>query len=342
MPLSVCVPESATWKTGSFRSKQAAAIRLISKRPQMKTISAIFFLCLLSTAQNKPAGYSDTATTNLPAHPIGSNDLLTISVYGAPELSRTVRVSVQGEISLPMLTAPIGVSGKMPLQVEALIADRLVKEEILVNPVVTATVAEYTSRPITVAGAVKTPLTFQATGQVRLLEALSKAGGLTPEAGSEILLSKAGTTEIRHIMVKDLLAGADASTNPVLTGGEEIRIAESGRVYVAGNVKKPGAYPVREARTITVLQALALAEGLEPYSSKKAYIFRPDAAGARQEIEIALSDIMKRKTTDVEVVAGDIVYIPENKGGKLGIAALERLVLFGTSAGSTALIYSSR
>lgn len=306
----------------------------------MRIFTAIFLSCLTAAAQTRPAGSGET-TANLPAHPIGINDLLTISVYGAPELSKTVRVSAQGDISLPMLKAPIDIAGKLPLQVEALIAGRLVKEEILVDPVVTATVAEYASRPITVAGAVKTPLTFQATGQVRLLEAISKAGGLTPEAGSEVLLSKGGPeSKTRRIAVKDLLAGADASANPVLTGGEEVRVPESGRVYVAGNVKKPGAFPVRE--TQTMLQVLSLAEGLAPYSSKKAYIFRPNPAGARQEIEIALSEIMKRRSTDVEVLAGDIVYIPENKGGKLGIAALERIVLFGTSAGSTALIYSRR
>jgi polysaccharide biosynthesis/export protein len=310
----------------------------------MRIFFAILLLCVCAIAQNKPSGFGDTANTNLPAHPIGPNDLLTISVYGAPELSRTARVSAEGEILLPMLKTPIKVSDSMPLQVEASIAERLATEEILVDPVVTVTVAEYTSRPITVAGAVKTPLTFQAMGQVRLLEAISKAGGFTPEAGSEVLVSKSqgGELETRRIIIKDLLSGANTMTNPVLTGGEEIRIPESGRVYVAGNVKKPGAYPLKDAGAITILQVVALAEGLEPYSAKKAYIFRPNTSGARQQIEIPLSEIMRRKKTDVEVQAGDIVYIPDSKTGKLGMAALDRILLFGSTAGATALVYTTR
>ena len=73
---------------------------------------------------------------------------------------------------------------------ETLIAEALVEEEILVDPAVTVTIAEYHSRPISVAGAVKSPLTFQALGKTTLLEALTRAQGLSEEAGAEILLTR--------------------------------------------------------------------------------------------------------------------------------------------------------
>ena len=69
------------------------------------------------------AAQMDPAGANLPAQPIGATDLLAISVYGAPELTRTVRVSDEGLIRLPMLRQKIDVRGRMPAEVEALIAD---------------------------------------------------------------------------------------------------------------------------------------------------------------------------------------------------------------------------
>ncbi len=138
------------------------------------------------------AGQGDPAGVNLPAQAIGASDLLAISVYGAPELTRTVRVSDEGLIRLPMLRQKIDVRGRMPAQVEALITDALVEEEILVDPAVSVSIAEYHSRPISVAGAVKGPLTFQALGKTTLLEALTRAQGLGEDAGPEILLTRPG------------------------------------------------------------------------------------------------------------------------------------------------------
>src|SRR5205085_4045338 len=80
--------------------------------------------------------------------------------------------------------------GLLPAEVEVAIADALKSAQILVDPVVTVTAAEYTSRPISVVGAVRLPTTFQASGPVSLLEAIARAGGLAPESGLEILISQ--------------------------------------------------------------------------------------------------------------------------------------------------------
>ena len=111
-----------------------------------------------------PQSAPDTGP-NLPAQPIGANDLLAISVYGAPELTRTVRVSAEGEIRLPMLKRRIVAKGKMPSALEDDIAGALSEEEILVDPAVTVTIAEYNSRPISVAGAVKSRSHFKPSGK---------------------------------------------------------------------------------------------------------------------------------------------------------------------------------
>src|ERR1700693_538656 len=97
----------------------------------------------------------ESGGANLPAQAIGPADLLAISVYGAPEFTRTVRVSPEGLIRLPMLREKIDAQGLMPAEVETRIAAALEQEQILVDPTVTVTIAEYQSRPISVLGAVK-------------------------------------------------------------------------------------------------------------------------------------------------------------------------------------------
>ena len=133
---------------------------------------------------------AEAPVANLPAQKIGPNDLIALSVYNAPEFSRTIRVSAEGEIRLPMLKRAIRAAGKLPGELEAAIADALTSEDILVAPAVTVTVVEYQSRPISVAGAVKNPVTFQAAGPVTLLQAITRAGGLAPEAGRKIIVTR--------------------------------------------------------------------------------------------------------------------------------------------------------
>lgn len=285
------------------------------------------------------------AGANLPAQPVGSNDLIAVSVYGAPELTRTVRVAPDGWIRLPMVKQRIKAEGLLPAEVEAALARVLEEEQILVDPHVTVTIAEYHSRPISVMGAVRRPVVFQASAPVTLLEAVARAEGLREDAGAEILVSRrkadaAGgpVTLTRRIPVRGLIDAADASLNLVLTGGEEVRVPESPRIYIVGNVRKPGAFPLREAET-TVLQVLALAEGLTPFANKEAFIYRREAAGEKNEIPIPLQQIMQRKAPDVPLLANDILYVPDNKGRRLGLAALEKILLFGSTAGATALIY---
>jgi polysaccharide export outer membrane protein len=87
---------------------------------------------------------------NLPQQAIGANDLIAVSVYNAPELTRSIRVDSEGSIHLPLLKNEIHADGLLPRQLEAAIAAALKGEEILVDPVVNVTIVEYYSRPISV------------------------------------------------------------------------------------------------------------------------------------------------------------------------------------------------
>ena len=308
-------------------------------------------ICSFAVAQEarytNPEPSQHSIPANLPAQPVGPGDLLLISIYGSPELSRSVRVSTEGEIRLPMLKQLIPVAGALPSAIETSLTKALVTEEILVDPVVTVTVAEYHSRPISIGGAVRNPTTFQAVGPTTLLQAITQAGGLEKAAGQEILVTlplkaDAGERSTLRVPVRMLMDTADPKGNLILTGGEEIRVPEGLPVFVVGNVKKPGVFSAADAPHATVLKAVALAEGLLPYSSKQAYVYRADAAGARQEIIIDLTQILDRKTPDSALQPGDVLYIPDRKGRKLAAAAFDKLFAFGSSAGATALIYAAR
>jgi polysaccharide export outer membrane protein len=294
----------------------------------------------VSTAPGLEYSYS-----NLPTQPVGPDDLLALSVYDSPELTRTVRVDADGNIRLPMLKNPIQVRGMVPSQLESTIATALTKGKVLVDPIVTVTIVEYQSRPVNVVGAVKTPLVFQATRPIPLLDAIARAGGMREDAGSDIVVSRQVVQDgkpariTQTIPVRKLIDNADPSLNVLLHGGEEVLVPEALKIYVVGNVKKPGAYPVRSDEETTILQLLALSEGLAPYSAKVAYVYRRAPGGAKTEVPIELAKIMQRKSPDVPLQANDVLYIPDNKGQRLTAQAIDRLTGLGASTATNYIIW---
>jgi polysaccharide export outer membrane protein len=243
-----------------------------------------------------------------------------------------------------MLKEKVEAKGLMPSDLEEKLAAALRAEQILVDPAVTVTIAEYHSRPISVAGAVKAPLTFQALGPTTLLEALTRAQGLSSEAGTEILVTRpalvpGGVPRVERIPVKGLIDSADASLNVTLEGGEEVRVPQIGRVFVVGNVRHPGAFKIEDGFGLTLLKALAMAEGLMPYANKQAFIYRHGDA-AQPEVAVDLRKILDRKMPDVPLAANDILYIPDNRSARLTMTTIDRAIGFASSTASGILIYS--
>lgn len=313
-------------------------------------ISIVASLIVSSMVFGQSSSQSDGNFGNLPAQRIGPNDLLSISVYDQPELTRTVRVTSEGIIRLPMVTKPLRAQGLFPFQLEEVIAAELKTEELVVQPIVTVTVAEYKSHPISVGGAVKNPMTFQAVEPVKLLDAINRAGGLTPTAGSDILVTfpssepRSDASQLtKRVPVADLMSGANPDLNFTLTGGEEIRVPEVGKIYVLGEVRHPGAFPVQANNETTLLQALAMAEGIDRQGviGKQAYIYRRDKDGSKKEIVVDLKNVLDRRAPDVRLVAQDILYIPENKDKKIALSVLEKIAMFAGTGGATALAYTT-
>ena len=299
------------------------------------------------TSPNR-AGMGATALSegsNLPVEKIGNNDLVGITVYDAPELTRTVRVGSDGTIRLPMLRQHITAAGLYPAELETAITAALTDGNVMVDPIVTVSVVEYRSRPISVSGAVKKPVTFQATGSVTLLDALAQADGLAENAGAEILVSKTSSAVdsnsamlIQRIPVKGLMGAEDPALNLHLEGGEDIRVPEAGKVFVLGRVKKAGAFFITDSSESSVMKALALSGGLDTFPSHSAYIYRVEGgSGGRNEIPVDLKKIMDRKSPDVALMANDILYVPDASGVRASLKVLETVMGVGAAIGGAAI-----
>ncbi|MFZ0393033.1 MAG: polysaccharide biosynthesis/export family protein [Terracidiphilus sp.] len=320
-------------------------------------ISKLIWLSMLATgvclAQQQPAaeqgGTGATSAgefSNLPIARIGVDDLIGISVYDAPELTRTARVNAEGNIRLPMVGEPIHAAGLLPVDLEKAIAAALVRDHVLVDPVVTVSIAEYQSHPITVVGAVRTPVTFQSVGNLTLLDAISRAGGIADNAGAEIFVTHSrgsgndkSTALTETVPVRSLLDPNDPGANLNLQSGDIVRVPVAGQVYVVGDVNRPGPFYITDGSESSILKAMAISGGLAPFSSHTAYIYRLESDHKnRAEIRVELEKIMKRKSPDVELLSDDILYIPDATGRRIAAKTLETSLGLSLTAASLALL----
>lgn len=315
----------------------------------------LFVSCSLTISQAQIAGSNGVQTQepveagqvwsgNLGFEPVGPGDLIYISVTGAPELSRSSRVTEDGKLMLPLLRYGVMADGLTPAKLARAVTSALINEKVLVDPIVSVAVLEYRSRRISIVGAVHMPSTFQAIGEMHLLDAIARAQGFTPEAGPEVIVSRsngsdAGKSPV-HIPIKALLAAKDSSLNILLRGGEEIRIPEAPKLFIVGNVKMPGSYPLTDIDGSTVLKALALSQGVLPFAAKRAYVYRLIAGSTkREEIPIELRRILHREAADFPLQANDIFYIPDNPGKRLSASTLDHIAGFGSSVASGLIVW---
>jgi polysaccharide export outer membrane protein len=126
---------------------------------------------------------------------IGDGDLLSISVFDVPELTREVRVSQTGTISIPLVPVRLEVSGLTEVQAEQKIAEVLESNGLVSHPEVGVVVKEHKSQPITIVGAVSHPMVYETDHPVTLLEVIAQAGGVSNDAGDTVIINhKRGAT----------------------------------------------------------------------------------------------------------------------------------------------------
>ena len=242
---------------------------------------------------------------------VGAQDVLTITVYDQADLSGKYKVEADGSFSFPL----VGRMKAAGLTLRALEADlqKHLADGYLKNPQVTVAVETYQSQRIFMLGEVRQPGPYPLSGNMTLIEALSKAGSTTPNAADEILIvrpapgkatgpvlpEQAGDSSLIRVNIRDLQEG-DLTKNVALKDGDTIVVPKAQSVYVFGQVKTPGAYSVTKG--ITVLQALSLAGGVTDRGSTGRVKIIRKVDGKKQE--------MKAKLTDT-VEPGDTLIVAE-------------------------------
>ena len=281
---------------------------------------------------------------------IGAGDVLSVEVFDVPELSRDVRVSETGYISLPLVPSKIRAEGLTPYQLQDKLAELLQTNGLVSTPQVSVSMKEQHGQPITMVGEVKGPMVIQATRQTTLLQALSQAGGVSEAAGNSVIITREthpdsashepggasapASPQTITISLSDLLESGDARYNIPLVGGDVVSVPRAGIIYVVGAINHPGGFVLHDDRDrMTALKILSLAGGTTPSAkAKNAVILRknPDS-GKRDEVPIDLNKVMKLQTADVQLQQSDILFVPDSTGKK----ALRRAgdVAVGLTAG---------
>jgi len=283
---------------------------------------------------------------------IGPEDLIEISVFEEEKLNKTVRVSSQGNISLPLLGI-LRVKGLTATELEKEIRE-LLAEKYLQNPNVSVFIKEYRSQRITVMGAVEKPGPYDVSGQKMILGVLGMAGGLKEDAGPLLFLIRPPQSEeevsqgekdsgaVRPttfvIDLEELLVRGDLSLNLPLMHGDVINIPISGKIFVGGEVRSPGGFFLKGKR-VTVSQAIAMAQGLKPEAKGgEAKIFRYSGKGNEREILPAdVYAIQKGESEDLTLKENDILIVPKSGTKAFFIGLLDTvkgLVGFGFSLGT--------
>ena len=233
-------------------------------------------------------------------------DVLEVRVFDTPELSGKFRVDSHGNITLPV-GGTVEVKGLTPEQVQISVEQRFRQQEILRDPHVEVFVLEYATQRVTVMGEVKNPGVYPIGGKRNVLDFISVAGGPTSAASKTALLTHKNSPA--QPITVDLSTSAEAGPQPQVEAGDRIVVTRAGIVYVVGDVGRPGGYLIENKNTLTVLQALALAQGLNKTAKLDAKLIRNTPAG-RTETDLPLKKIFSNQVSDPSLQDEDILYVP--------------------------------
>ncbi len=233
-------------------------------------------------------------------------DVLELRVFDTPELSGKFQVDSHGNITLPV-GGTVEVKGLTPEQLQISVEQRFRQREILRDPHVEVFVLEYVTQRVTVMGEVKNPGVYPIAGKRSVLDFISIAGGPTSAASKTALLTRKNSSA--QVVSVDLSVSAQTGSQTQVEPGDRIVVARAGIVYVVGDVGRPGGYLIENKDTITVLRALALAQGLNKTAKLDAKLIRNTSAG-RTETDLPLKKIFANQTSDPTLQDEDILYVP--------------------------------
>jgi polysaccharide export outer membrane protein len=290
-----------------------------------------------SQTQPDPATLAKSLDTSAPVVPadknpsvpvVGIGDLLKVSVLGAPDSDQEVRVGADGTVVLNFIGA-VPIAGQTTAEAQAAIAKKLIAGGFFTEPQVSVFTKEYVTQGVSVMGEVQKPGVYPVLGARKLFDVLSLAGGTTPKAGKVISITHRDTPQAPASVSLSNDASESVQSNVDIYPGDTIVVSKAGLVYVVGDVHRPSGVPM-DNTTMTVLQAIAMAEGTNTTAAlNKAKLIRR-SSGVPQEIPLPLKDMLASKVPDVRLQAEDIVFVPTSNAKKAGVRTLEAIIQTAT------------
>jgi polysaccharide biosynthesis/export protein len=297
-----------------------------------------------ATPQTAPATSGESAN-----YVLGPDDQIIIRAVGIDEFNsqgdgKPAQIDMRGYVDVPIV-GHVKAAGLRVQELEAAIREDLRK--YVRDPHVTVTVAEYKSEPVSIVGSVTQPGVYHLSGQNTLVQVLSQAQGLSENASNKINITRdkaqgpiplpgcaedsTGKYYTASVNTKLLLDARDPSANIKVKPNDVIAVPKAEMVYVVGAVNKSGAFVLNERESISVLQALSMAEGLgKAPSTGNAKIIRRGENNQRIEIPADVKKILSGKAPDMPLYANDILFIPTSAAKSVSLRALEAAIQVGT------------
>jgi polysaccharide export outer membrane protein len=300
-----------------------------------------------------PKGETPQPLVALDNYQLGPGDQVSIHVVDLDQIPTTpYRVDATGAIYVPTI-GRLQAQGLTAEGLSAAVRERL--KRILVDPDVTVSIVEFRSQPVSVLGAVANPGVHQLAGQKTLLEVIVLAGGIRPEAGNSIHITRtlkygkiplpdaandsSGEFSVASVRVKSLMTGADAQDNIEIKPNDVITVPRSQPIYVLGAVVHAGGYMLNENEALTALQIMSLAGGLDKMAApRQARIMRPVAdSTSRTEIAVDLKKILDGKAPDIPLKPNDVLIVPTSGKKAATLRTIETAIGLGTTAAATTI-----
>lgn len=239
---------------------------------------------------------------------LGPRDIITVTVYGEPQLSGDYEIGEDGSVRFPLINAVV-VGGLAP-QAAAEKLERLLEKDYFVDAQLSLTVKEFRSYAVNVIGEVKQPGRKFLKGPLTVLEVITEAGGLTTEAGDVITLQRPesmGKTGVYTIKVEDLIAGTSTRMQMRVLPGDSLTINPKSYFYIQGEVAKPGKYEI--APDTTLLKAIALAGGFGKFANEKDIELHRETGRDKEILKINYRAIKSQKEEDILLLPSDTLII---------------------------------
>jgi polysaccharide export outer membrane protein len=264
---------------------------------------------------------STVVETELPAveeeYRIGAGDVLDVRVPGMPDFGGDLtradanafgyEVMRDGQVHLPLVGA-VPAAGRTPLEVQRDLDERF--KEFHDTPLVSVRVLRYESQKFYVLGGVQNPGAFPVDGTTTLLEGIGLAKGIRD--GSDIERAYVvRKNALLPVSLGDLLLRGETSRNIVMRDGDVVFVPPEIRqeVYVLGEVREPGRVPISPYRPLTIVAALADAEGLDRLYGDRDEIVIFRGSWQKPRSFTLTEEELNRFGTHIVLKPGDIVHV---------------------------------